>query len=310
MAALAAGCGASAEASSGADPVITIAYAAPVADQLVPSVTQAAGLFKKYGVNVKVEYLQQSDMLPAMVGGKIQFGSLAAPGYEIVALNGTGIQSIAQWENSFDVVLESGPKYTSMASLNGQSIAISTPGAFSDLLALIAEKKYGITMHEVPLDNLSNGISAFETGSVAAISDISPFQVPAAEKSLPGAHELIDWRTVRDVPGMELIGDETWLKANRGTVVKVVKAINAGIAYFKTHKAQTVRVIEKVTGDPPAESAASYEDTLRAMSSSDIPSLQAEKTVLSYLVQEYPQAATFNAANLIDTSYEKAAGGK
>lgn len=312
VAVLAAACGSSGTSSgtssSNAKATVTIAYAAPVPDHMVPAVTEYAGFFKKFGITAKIEFLQQSDLLPAMIAGKVQFATLAAPGYEIPDLSGSQFQAIGQFEDSFDAELVSNPKYPTMASLNGKSIAISSPGTFSDLLAQIAERKYHITLHEVPTGNLTDSIDAFESGTVAAMSDISPNQIPLVNAKLHGVHVLVDWRSSHGVPAIDFVGYKPWLAAHRATVINVMKAINEGFAYFKSNPTQTVKIIAKVTGEPLAEAQSGYEDTLKALSSTTIPSVAAEKTVLSYLKSTEPKAATFNPANIVDASYDKAAG--
>src|SRR5882724_11598124 len=70
---------------------VTIAYGAPLADHMVPSVAQAAGLFKKYGINAKIEFLESTQLLTSLRSGQVQFVSIPAPGPEILALNGTDI---------------------------------------------------------------------------------------------------------------------------------------------------------------------------------------------------------------------------
>lgn len=313
VAALVSACGSSPSSTGSSSPPkkvsITIAYAAPVADHMVPAVTEAAGFFAKYGITAKIEYLQQSDLLPAMIAGKVQFATLAAPGYEIPDLTGSQFQVIGLFEDAFDSYFVAGPKYPTIASLSGQSVGISSAGSYGDLLAQIVERKYHITMHELPLGGNPETVAALESGTVAAKPDVSPSQWPAIQAKLPGAHILVNWRDVRGVPAISFVGYKPWLAAHRATVIDVMKAVNAGFAYFKKDAGPSINTIAKVTGDPVAEAKAGYEATLEELSPTTMPSLQDEKTVLSYLVKTYPQAAKFNAADFIDASYDKAAGG-
>ena len=301
---------ASGSAGSGSAPVsVTIAYAAPVADQMIASVTQAAGLFAKNGIDAKVEFLQASQLLPALVSGQVQFGTFAAPGPEIATVNGHSLKYIAQWENSFDTVFVASKKYPTMASLNGKAIAISSDGAFSDLLARIAERRYGITMRELPLGNLTNQIAAFESGSADAVSDLSPWQLSSAQQKVPGAHSLIDWRTITNIPGMGLVGNDQWLTANRATAVKVLKAISEGVSYFKTHPTEAIKVISQVTSEPTAEATASYQAVLKSLTPTIVPSLAAQQNLLTYLPEMEPAAKGYPASKLLDASYAEAAIG-
>src|ERR1700677_2020428 len=80
-------------AQQGNSPV-TIAYTAPVADQLLPLITAKAGLFTKYGVPVTVTYLPQTEALDGLVGGKIQMSVFDSPGPEIAVADGEQIKWI------------------------------------------------------------------------------------------------------------------------------------------------------------------------------------------------------------------------
>ncbi|KAA9159056.1 ABC transporter substrate-binding protein [Amycolatopsis acidicola] len=289
---------------------VTIAYGAPTADQMIPSVAASAGLFQKYGINPDIKYLESSQLLSAVVAGQVNMAVIPAPGYELIALNGRQLKAIARMQDSFDVMWVSNPDYATPRSMDGRSIAISKPGAFSGLMAEMAEHQFGVSMTQVPLGGLSNQVSAFQSGQVDSISDLSPDQLPGVEKHLPGVHTLVDWRTVKDVPAMMLVGYGPWLEQHRAAVENVLRAINDGATYFRTHEAESVSVISKVTGRSAASSKVAYENAVGCMSASLLPSLAAEQKSLQYLGADYPQAKTFDASQLIDDSYMKAALGQ
>jgi NitT/TauT family transport system substrate-binding protein len=290
---------------------VTIAYAAPVADHMIPTVTQAAGIFKKNGINAKIQFLQGSQIAPALLGNKIQFATLAAPTLEVADLSGSNLKTVAQWENVFDAALVAKPEYKTMQDLDGKSITTSAPATFSDMIADIAMQKYGIKMQKVPLGHLSNSISAFESGQVDSISDLSPWQVPDIQKKVQGANMLVDFREITGVPGLQLVGNGDWIKDNPETTQKVVDSINEGIQYFKTHKAESVKAIEDETESSHEEAVASYDSVVKSLSPTIVPSLDAEKKVLQLLEPSYPEAKGFDASKFIDTTFaQKAAGGQ
>lgn len=287
---------------------VTIAYPAPVADHMIPSVTNAAGIFKKNGINAKIVFLQGSEIAPALISGKIQFASLATPTYEVADLNNHDIKAVAQWEQVFDVMLVAKPEFKTMKDLDGKSITTSAPATFSDLIADIAMQKFGITMHKVPLGHLSNSISAFESGQVDSISDLSPWQLGDVQKQMPGAHSLVDFRNIQGVPGIQLVGSGSWMQDNKDVTTRVVKSIAEGVQYFKSHKAESVKTIAKVTQASAAQAQDSYDAVVKSLSDTLVPSLAAEKKVLGLLAPSYPAAKGFDASKVIDTSYAKAAG--
>jgi ABC-type nitrate/sulfonate/bicarbonate transport system substrate-binding protein len=163
-AALVAGCGSSGHPgttakTAGKSGTVTIAYTAPIADQMLASVAQSVGLFKKNGLTVKVEFLQASLALPALVSGKVQFVIVGAPSAEVASLSGTPLKYVGQWENVIDAGIVANGSITSARALDGKTVAISSAGALSDFLVQIADKKYGVQMHELPLGQLPEQLS-------------------------------------------------------------------------------------------------------------------------------------------------------
>jgi ABC-type nitrate/sulfonate/bicarbonate transport system substrate-binding protein len=289
---------------------VTIGYVSPVPDHLVPAVTEAAGLFAKYGIQAKVVLLSSgTEYMSALASGQIQLLSIPAPTPELAAIDGTPIEEVAQLEDSFDAMLVSRPNYSSMASLNGKTIAISYPGDFASLLSSIAEKTYNINLKEVPIGPYPDQVSAFESGEVDSIPALQPVQLGLIDQKVPGTHMLIDFRKVKNVPAIQLVGYGPWLKSHRSTVVKMLEAINAGFEYYKNpaNESLVLSVIEKSTGDSAAIAKASYASVLENMTSTIVPSVADQANALTYLTTENAKAATFNAADLVDASYATAA---
>jgi len=296
--------------SSGGLTNVTIAYASPVPDHLVPLVTQEAGLFKKYGLNAKVVLLTTgSEQMSSLVSGQVQLLSIPAPEPQLAAIDGQSIQEVAQLEDSFDAMMVSTAKYPTVSSLNGKSIAISYPGDFGSFLVSVAEKRYGISMREVPIGAYPAQVSAFESGQVDSIPALQPTQLGLVSQKVKGMHMLIDFRKVTNEPAIQLVGYGPWLKAHRSTVVKMLEAINAGFAYYKdpAHEAMVLKVIEKSTGDSPAVAQASYVNVVHNMTSTIVPSVSDMQNALGYLAEQNAKAATFPASKLVDASYAEAA---
>lgn len=311
-------CGSSGSSSGGGSsdssstPVsVTIAQASPVPDHEVPTVTEDAGIFKKYGINAKVTLLTSgSEQMGALVSGQIQMLSIPAPVPQLSAIDdGQPMEEVAQFEDSFDAMLVSQAKYPTIASLNGATIAISTPGDFASLLCSYIEKQYGIKLKEVPIGPYPAQLAAFEAGRVDAIPALQPVQLSTVQQKVKGMHMLVDFRKVKNVPAIEIVGYGPWLKAHKATAIKMLEALNAGFKYYKNpaNEAFVVKVIEKETGDPAALAEASYKSVLQNMTSTIVPSVSDMKNMLSALTVESAKAGTFDPSKLVNASYAEAA---
>jgi ABC-type nitrate/sulfonate/bicarbonate transport system substrate-binding protein len=289
---------------------ISLAYTVPNADQMLVPVTQAAGLFKKNGLNVKIVQLQASTAMPAIVSGQVQFVAIGAPSAEIAALGGTPLKYIGQWENVLNAGIVANKSIKSPKDLNGKTVAISSAGALSDFLVQIADHQYGINMHEVPLGNLPNETAGYIHGSVDAISGTNIWQMPTLESDLPGTHMVVDFRKDKGYPGAGgLVANNNWLKkkGNKAIAIDVLRALYQGIHYFKTHESKVVPIIATDTAEPTTEAKEAYQVTRGIYLNTIVPNLQAQKNVLKALAPTEPQAKSFNAKKLLDMSYAEAA---
>jgi len=299
------------ESSSGADGLtkVSIVYAAPVADQQIPAVTKEAGIFEKYGIDADVKYLQLSQATPAVAGGQAQLGVFAAPSPQTAAVTGTGFKYVAQWQNVANLLLMARPGIKSVKDLDGKSIGVTSSGGTTDVLAQNVIKENGISAKRAPLGTLQNDLNALIAGRVDA-TILGPDAQAAVEEKLPGTTILHDFSKDADSWVLGLVGLDSWLKANKETVVKVLKALNEGIEYFKTHPAEAQAVIKANAGlstDEAAEQA--YESTVSLLTSSIVPTVEPQQKILEMLSADQPEAKDFNAADLIDDSYAKEAVG-
>jgi len=306
------GSSSSSKASSGAGSgttTVTIAYTAPIADQMLAGVAQSAGLFQKNGINAKITFLQASSALPALASGQVQFAVIGAPSAEVASVNGTPLQYIAQWENAIDAEIVANKSVGAVKSMNGKTVAISSTGALSDFLVSIADQKYGIQMHEVPLGQLPNQLTAYSHGSVDALSGTNPWLLPTLEKRVPGSHVVVDFRGDEGYPGVGLVADKKWTSSNASTAIKVLKAMTEALTYYKTHPTQSIAVIVKATGETAAVATQAYDTTKAAFSNSIVPTLTDQKNVLAALTPTTPAAKGYDASKLLNASYAEQAQG-
>ncbi len=288
---------------------VTIAYAAPVADQMLPVFAKAAGLFKANGIDADVKYLSAAVAIPALVSGQVQFVVGGAPLPEATAVNGTPLEYVGVWENAIDGQIVAAKAVPAARDMNGTPIAISSTGALSDFLVKLTDQRYGINMHEIPLGSFPNEITAFEKGSVDAFSGANPWQLPSIQKLLPGAHVVEDFRGMKGYPGTGVFVDAQHLNtsAEQTTVVKVLRALYQELSYYRTHPAQSISLIARTTGEDDATAKAAYDTTKAAFLGTLVPQLSYERNVLKALVPSEPSAKGFDASKLLNATYAKQA---
>jgi ABC-type nitrate/sulfonate/bicarbonate transport system substrate-binding protein len=291
--------------SSGQMTKVSIAYTAPIADQMLPLVAQQAGFFKREGIDPKIQFVQASSVLAAMVAGQVDFTVVGAPSAEVASINGTPLQYIGQWENVIDAQIVANKSVGSIKDMDGKTMAISSTGALSDFLGTLADDKYGISIHTVPLGELPNQLTAYSHGSVDALSGVNPWQVAGLQKSTPGTHIVADFTKQTGYPGVGLVADKK--NINPSTATKVLTALQLALAYYKSHEAQVLPILEKETSLTPTEAKVAYTTTTGLFTSNLVPSLADQKNVLKALESSQPKAKGYDASQLLDTTYAKQA---
>ena len=288
---------------------MTIAYVSTTADQQLVNVTQSAGLFAKYGVNATVKFLQQSAFQPALASGQVQFGLVSAPAAALATINGSPNIWVAQFESTLNLSLVASAKIKTLADLNGGSIAISSSGGSSDLLAQLAIQQGNISAHEVPLGNLQNDETALIGGQVDA-AILGPPLTYNVQAKIPGAHTLIDFGTQKDsLPGLGLVayGDYLNKSENAATIEKVLHALVDGVAYFKANPVPVKAIIKKAAGsESDADVTKAYDAAAALLQDDATPVTETQQKLLTVLEGKYPKAKGFDPNKLVNQTFMKA----
>jgi ABC-type nitrate/sulfonate/bicarbonate transport system substrate-binding protein len=313
VAALLTACGAShggSNSGTAAASSLTIGYTTTVPDQSIPAVTQAAGLFKKYGIDVTLKEIQSSEINQALESNDIQLAVEAAPAPEIDTIGGTPILWVAQWEDAANLFLMGHPGVTSMKALAGKGVAVTATGTFTDVLATYALKEAGVNAKILPLGTPPNDFAAVRSGSASA-AVLPPPLNDALVSADPGSKLLYDFATSGlRWPGVGLVGTKSWLSGHAQLVEHVIKAVTDGIAYYKANPKQVMALEAKQNGSTPSETEVAYDATKNLLVSNPVPSLADQQSLLKILSLEgITGASSFDAANLQDASYAQTALG-
>jgi NitT/TauT family transport system substrate-binding protein len=290
--------------ASKALPTVNLAYVAPVSDLELPLIAEDEGFFKKYGVNVTVSLLPQTEAIPAIVSGQIQMAAFQGPGPEVQLANGTPLKWLMQWENHSDSALIARNGVTSLAQLSGKTIGITTAGTSSQILAQMALSKVGVTANLQPLGSVSAMAAAFQAGSISA-TIVSPPQDLALVKSVPGAKLLLNYDTQFAWPGGGLAALSSWTSKNSATTVKVLEGMTAALNYMRVHPAGAEKIIATADDETLAEATAGFKATISLVDQLKTlaPNATAEKDVLSEIKGPYPGAAKLTPSSVSTPSY-------
>lgn len=284
---------------------VTIAYSAPVFDQMLANVGQKYGVFQKNGINAQVKRINSSEILQALNAGSVQFAVESGPAPEIDTINGHPIIFIAQWlPEAGDVVLMGQPDYKTIQSLQGKAVAATSATAFATIMAEYALDKAHVTAHILPLGNSNDDVSAFHSGSASAA--IVPIPQNLAVKSeIPKATTIASFNNLA-WPGAGLVATKSYVDAHPSITKDVLRGIAATVTYAKTHRAQMEAFIAQATDSTPQQASVAYDQDVKYFMSPPVPTLTSEESLLTVLATVGISGAKgYSPEKLYDASYMK-----
>lgn len=161
------------------------------------------GIFKKYGVDVKVtEFSGASQASQALLAGQVDVGDNS--GGPVISSLATGAPEVIAFvtrDNSTDIMFTA-KNISNAAQLKGKSVAVSSFGSQSYAGALLALKSLGLTPKDVTITQVGNDsarLAALKSGSVGA-----SMQDHTLDKQLTGQgfHALVRLSDVKNIGGV------------------------------------------------------------------------------------------------------------
>lgn len=299
--------------TSGKLQTITMAYTAPVADQLMPVLGQEAGIFKKYGLNVKVTYLTASEADSGLASGRIQMAVFAAPEPEVLNGSGQNIQWVAEWEKHADLFLYGRSGVTSVKDLAGKPVGETSAGSTTAELESISLAQAGVlsSAHIEPLGSVGAMDSAFESGAIDACI-LSPPNNTAFAGKVPGFKLLVNYKTSLPWVGGGMAAEHSWLASHESEAVDMMKGIVASEKYWEQNQPAAVKAIVKLAHSTQTDATAAYEGSTGIMkaSGSPAPSLSLEASMLKSLGLVQSSVKKVQAPAVVDATPMQSALGQ
>lgn len=252
-----------------AETTLTVGKAAANADPIIPvDVGYQLGIFKKHGLDVKIVTFQGgSKMAQAMAAGAIDIGDGAGTEMAFVA-KGVPMRAVCESASTFPFLAIGVPwdsPIKTVKELKGKKMGISSAGSLTDWLTRELESKEGWgpdSVKEVAIGNGAAGIvAAFRDHLVDADIGETALFLNMAEKQT--GRLLI---RVSDFEGSVASGT---LYASNRLIDSDPEAIRTFLAawietldYIRAHKAETVKIESRVTGNPEDVESKDYDLTI------------------------------------------------
>lgn len=267
-------------------------------------------LGRKYGLDFEAVYAGRARPHQLLMSGDAQY--VVSTGTGVVSSYAVGTKDlviIASFVNTTGSSIFSKPQIKTAKELQGKNIASGRPGAVTDiLLHYILKRKMGLEpgrdVKIVPVGETAAILPALERGVVDAAMLTTPSRLVAKKM---GFRELIDFDDLGvQYPYVGISTLKVNVKKNPDVTLRLVRALTDGIQIFKTNKERSMAVMKSyLRGASDEMLEETYGYFSKRMPKYPYPSVEAVKTALEMMADQFPQASAVDPNEVVDLSYVK-----
>ena len=228
---------------------LNVCYSSIAATSITTWVPHEAGIFKKYGLDVRIIYVAGAQAITTLVSGDTQIVQGSGAAAALSRLSGSDLTVIGTTINVIPMSLVTTPDIAAPQDLRGKTFGVSRFGSLTDLGLRKAVAEHGL--------NPDKDIKMIQTGGVPEILLFMQQGVikgglissPTLEKAKElGYREFMNLSEVKfRYPGTALVTTDSFIRSRPQTVNRFLKATLEGIKYAKANPDFTTRVLGKYT---------------------------------------------------------------
>lgn len=207
-----------------------------------------AGIFRKYGLEVELLYVGGGSRAAQVVqSGEVPVAMFTGASVVSANLAGGDLVSVASGMNVIPFFLVVGPEIKQVEDLKGKKVAVTRFGSSTDYAVRYAAEKWPIKPDRdfavLQVGGMPEMMAALRSGAVHASMLNAEFAILAQRE---GYKHLVDIGSLGlAFPTSALNTTRSFIRTNRGTVARFVRAYVEGIHYGKTQREFSVGVLKK-----------------------------------------------------------------
>lgn len=267
-------------------------------------------LGRKYGLEFEAVYAGRARPHQLLLSGDAQY--VVSTGTGVVSSYAVGTKDlviIASFVNATGSSIFSKPQIKTAKELRGKTVASGRPGAVSDiLLHYILKRKIGLEPgRDVKIVNVGDTpaiLPALEKGVVDGAMLTTPSRLVAKRA---GFRELVDFDELGvQYPYVGISTLKANVKKNPDVTLRLVRALTDAIQVFKTSRERSMSAMKKyLRGASDEMLDETYGYFTARMPRFPYPSVEAIKTALEMMADQFPQAASVDPQEVVDMSFVK-----
>ena len=276
------------------------------ASNWIPWVAKDAKIYEKNGLDVELILVKGSGQTStAILGGSLFGAPVALPTVMLADLGGADLVNIAHTVPGVQSKLLVKQEIKRAEDLRGKKIATSSLGSLGDFLFKYIMRKHGLDPNRdvvwISIGTPQERLQALASGVVDA-ADLS-YTVDAQGERM-GFKVLFDARKEVVYPSMSVVTRRRNIQDDRDTVMRMVRSHVEGIAYFKTHKDFSMKVLSKYLRVNDRDLLeGSYEIFTQDFISVPYPITKGLEATYDYVAQTRPEIRNRKPDDFVDPSF-------
>lgn len=269
-------------------------------------VAKDAGIFEKHGLDFELIFLNGSVRgIQSLLAGDLRYTAAVGTAGINARLAGGDIAIIQGLLNTLPYFIIGGTKIKSPEDLKGRSAAVHIPGTAADFALRLALMRVGIAYKDIKAVTVGGSAARIR----AATSGQLDFTVVTEPEKIQG--EKLGLKVIVDMAKLNVpfqfscvVTTRARIRESPDEVRRVVAAIAEAIHYYKTHKDQVIRIMEKYTrglGRPVLEGA--YVANSELLVEDTYPTLEGLKNTLAIQATFDSRAANVKVEDFVDLRF-------
>lgn len=284
---------------------IRIAYTGISGSQLPTWVAYEQGFFRKYGLDVQLIFVEGGSLgVQTLVSGDVTAAAVAGASVVQSHLQNSGLVMIAGFLNTMDYQLIVSKEITRPDQLKGKTLAVSRFGSSSDFATRYAIDRYGLSPDKdvtiVQIGSQPARFAALETGKIHGAMVSIPLTAKARKMGLNALADLQNLGLEYQHTGLAVT--QSLIKSKPELVRNITKAFVEAIHYLKTHRKESLAVLQKYLKTDDVEA---LQETYEAIGMTLIPekpypTLKGIQIMLREMGAKDPKAAAAKPEQFVD----------
>jgi NitT/TauT family transport system substrate-binding protein len=285
-------------------------YIAYISDSTSSSVTywlaKDMGLYKKHGLDLELIFINGSVRgIQSLIAGDLGYSGAVGTAVINAKLAGGDVAIIQSQMNTLPYFIVGNPNIKSPEQLKGKSAAVHIPGTSADFALRLALSKVGVAYKDIKAVTVGGAparLAATMTGQLD-FTVLTEGEKIQAEKA--GLRTIIDMAKMK-VPFQFNCSVTTRkkIRENPDEVRRVVVAMIESVHFFKTHKEESIKVMQKYTRGLSRDILeGAYVANAELLVDDSYPTLEGLKQTLEIQALTDPRAAKVKVEDFVELRF-------